>query len=122
MKACMDVLEDSWHKPESDLNQQLEVPMAACLIISGYFGGLRGKEISKANLGAMRLHWKELVGYQCHPHVPLVLCGRFKGQIGEKLFCQPLVCGTDGGCPIEMWFVCLMKGLAKKCRLLGSLF
>ena len=54
--------------------------------------------------------------------MPLVLCGRFKGQIGEKLFCQPLAFETDGGCRIGWWFICLMKLLEKKGRSLGPLF
>ena len=73
VRASMDILEDSWHEENKDLNHKLGVGTAACIIISGYFGGLRGKEISKANLGAIRLHWKELVDYQGHPHVPLIL-------------------------------------------------
>ena len=40
VRASMDVLEDSWDKPNKDLNHKLGVATAACIIISEYFGYL----------------------------------------------------------------------------------
>ena len=105
VRSSLEILEESWQEPGKNVNHQIDVATAACIIISGYFGGLRGKEISKANLGAIRRYWNESTSYPDHPHMPLVLVGRFKGQKGEKLFCQPLAFVSDGGCQIGMWFI-----------------
>ena len=53
--------------------------------------------------------------------MPLVFVGRFKGQKGEKLFCQPLAFVTDGGCQIGIWFIQLIKALQSKGRSTGPL-
>ena len=122
VRSSLEILEESWQEPGNNVNHQIEVATAACIIISGYFGGLRGEEISKANLGAIRRYWNESTNYTDHPHIPLVLVGRFKGQRGEKLFCQPLAFVTNGGCTIGMWFIRLIKALQNKGREKGPLF
>lgn len=76
-----------------------------CIIISEYFGGLHGEEISKAHIDAIHCYWNESTCFPNHPHVPLVLCERFKGKIGEKLFCQLLALKTAGGYWIGTEFV-----------------
>ena len=72
--------------------------MAVCFIISDYFAALHGEKISKANIGVIRHHWKESICYPDHPHISLIMCGWFKGQVREKLFCQDLAYEMDGGC------------------------
>jgi hypothetical protein len=45
------------------------------------------------------------VNYLEAPHVPLMLAGRFKREVGEKLFCQPLTCESASGISISaLWF------------------
>jgi hypothetical protein len=49
------------------------------------------------DLGAIRKHWDEAMEHPNAPHVPLMLAGRFKREIGEKLFCQPLAPESKSG-------------------------
>ena len=78
------------------------------MIRAGYFGGLRGKEIKKVDLGVTRKHWGEATKHVGHPHVPLMLTGKFKKQKGLKIFSQPLAAETQGGRKIQVWFHRLM--------------
>lgn len=109
VRTSMDILEESWEDTGRNLDHQLGVVTAECITTSGYFGGLCGKEISKTHIGAIHCYWNESACYLDHPHVPLVLCGRFKGQIREKLFCQLLTFKMVGGCWIRTWHVWLTQ-------------
>ncbi len=44
------------------------------------------------------------------PHVPLMLVGQFKREIGEKLFCQPLALESKSGLQIRLWMFRLIGG------------
>ena len=44
-------------------------------------------------------------------HVLLMLAGRFKGEQGVRLFCQPLTCKTKSGLEIAGWFYRHMETL-----------
>ena len=57
VRASLEILEESWEEPGKDVNHKIDVAAAACIIISVFFGGLRGEEILKANLGAIRRYW-----------------------------------------------------------------
>mmetsp|Transcript_5670 Transcript_5670/g.8718 ORF Transcript_5670/g.8718 Transcript_5670/m.8718 type:complete len:94 (+) Transcript_5670:5009-5290(+) len=74
------------------------------MLICGFFAGLRGEEIVRTDLGAIRKHWQEAVNYRRASHVPLMLAGQFKKETGKKLFCQPLVAKTKSGVDIKTWF------------------
>jgi hypothetical protein len=54
-------------------------------------------------LGAIRKHWEEAENHAPKPHVPLVLAGRFKNQIGEKLYFQPLCEKSGSGIEVKLW-------------------
>ena len=110
--ACFSLLErnwsDIWERDKHDGFALRRVATAACLILAGYFGGLRGEEINTVDLGVTRKHWDEATKHVGHPHVPLMLTGKFKKQKGLKLFSQPLAAETQGGRKIQVWFHRLM--------------
>lgn len=55
MKGCQELLEDDWELYEHDLEGRLKTQLLACAIISDYFCGLCGKEITHVDLGAMSI-------------------------------------------------------------------
>ena len=74
------------------------------MLITGFFAALRGEEIVRADLGAIRKYWNEAVTWKGEEHIPLMLAGCFKCKTGEKLFCQPLAAVTKSGVDIRLWF------------------
>jgi hypothetical protein len=44
----------------------------------------------RMDLGAIRKHWDKAMDHPDALHFPLMLARRFKSEVGEKLFCQPL--------------------------------
>jgi hypothetical protein len=74
------------------------------MLISGFFAALRGEEIVRADLGAIRKHWDEAVAWKDADHVPLMLTGRFKREIREKLVYQPLAATTKLVVDMRRWF------------------
>jgi hypothetical protein len=58
------------------------------MVITGCFAALRGEEIVRIDVGSMREHWEEAMGYKDGKHVPLMMAGRFKRETREKLFCE----------------------------------
>ena len=92
------------------------------MILAGYFGGLRGEEINKVDLGVTRKHWEEATRHVCHPHVPLMLTGKLKKQKGLKLFSQPLASVTRDGRKIERWFYQMMFVLKQVNITTGPMF
>ena len=91
-------------------------------LISGYFGGLQGEEIGKADKGAMLKRWIKSVSHEVNPFVPLMLVGRFKRVTGEKLFCQPLATKTNNGRRLDTWFGMLLSCFKKSGIEQGPLF
>lgn len=63
---------------ESDWEKRLKISNTACLLISRYYGALRGEELNRVHLGMIRANWSESTGYTPACHVPLMLVGRFK--------------------------------------------
>ena len=101
--CCLDLLEDDWNLFSEDPDGRLRTALTAAMLIGGFAGGLRGEEIVRMDLGAMRKHWNEAMNHPDAPHCPLMLAGRFKGEIGEKLFCQPLALESKSGINIRLW-------------------
>lgn len=79
--------------------------LTGAMLVSGFAGGLRGEELlPQIDVGFMIKHWSEGEDHPRHQkHVPLVLVGRFKNLVGEKLFFQPLAETTDSGIQIKAW-------------------
>ena len=103
IRACFSILEGHWEGYCSDPHGLLKTACTACMLLSGYYGGLRGEEVVRIDLGLILKHWKESVNHEVQ-HVPLMLVGRFKQVDGEKVFCQPLSFTTQGGMKIGLWF------------------
>jgi hypothetical protein len=102
--ACLKLLEGDWSMFDKDAEGRAKTSITATMLISGFFAALRGEEIIRADLGAIRKYWEEAVSWIGAEHVPLMLAGRFKREIGEKLFCQPLAAVTKSGVNIRLWF------------------
>jgi hypothetical protein len=87
-----------------DADGRLKMALTAVSMMCGFAAGLRGEEIVRMGLGAIRKDWNESM----EPHVPLMLVGHFKQEIGEKLFCQPLALKSKSGLQIRLWMFWLI--------------
>ncbi len=72
--------------------------------------------------GSMMSHWDESVSYTEAPHIPLMLVGRFKREIGEKIFTQPLAIESNSGVTIMLWFFRTLDLLHRNGEAGGPLF
>ena len=124
MRQCFVVLEENWSSffEFGDEYSLLRIAQSACVLIAGYFAGLRGEEIGKANLTGLLEDWDTAVRHPKHPHVPFMLAGRFKGTKKEVRFYQPLCCVTEDGFEIAKWFHRYLGCLLKKEITRGPLF
>ena len=104
LKTALEFMESDWAVFSSDLEGRYSTAMTSCLFIAGFFAALRGEELVRVDLGAIRKNWEEAMKYTQAAHVPLMLSGRFKREVGEKLFCQPLASVTKSGVRILLWF------------------
>jgi hypothetical protein len=119
--ACFNILEEWWTIFEKDLIGQDRVASTACILIAGYHGGLRGEEINRVHAGGMLFYWKEATEGK-DIHIPLMLSGRFKKEVGEKYFCQPLAPITDSGRNLAIWFERKLDSLMKQSLCSGPMF
>lgn len=55
VRASLEVLEESWKEPGWNLDHQLGVAAATCIIINSYFAALFHEEMSKANIGTIHV-------------------------------------------------------------------
>jgi hypothetical protein len=91
LRSCFEVLESKWIIFKGDIVGMKKVSTTACILISGYYAALQGEDVNRVDVGAMRKYWTEAVTHVNHPHIPLMLAGMFKKEVGQKLFCQLLV-------------------------------
>mmetsp|Transcript_25276 Transcript_25276/g.62236 ORF Transcript_25276/g.62236 Transcript_25276/m.62236 type:complete len:350 (-) Transcript_25276:812-1861(-) len=105
LKAAFAILEEDWNvmKQVGNVIGMEPIVLSATILIGGFFGGLRGEEITRIDLGLTRRHWEEAINSP-HPHVPMMLQGRFKKETGTKVFCQPLAVRSNSGVEILTWF------------------
>jgi hypothetical protein len=108
---CYILLEEDWSKFAEDRDMRLQTTLTAMMLVGGFSGGLRGEELPKLELGAIRRHWEEGIQHKT-PHVPLVLAGRFKMSNGEKLFFLPLACRSTSGIDNRLWTHRLLEAYA----------
>lgn len=100
--GALQILEEDWNSMSSQISLLLPIALTGALIVSGFGAGLRGEEIPQIDLGGLRKHWHEGSEHS-HPHVPLVLKGRFKQTTGEKLYFQPLAVRSKSGVEYKLW-------------------
>ena len=123
MRACLDLLEGYWKAFERDPIGQKKSALSACMLLAGFYGGLRGEEINRVDLGGMKKFWSEgMNGERDRKHVPLVLSGRFKNKVGLKFFTQPLAPVTKAGVDIAKWFSRGIDVLEREGSIKGPLF
>jgi hypothetical protein len=67
----MKFLKADWITFEGDIQGQYTTAVTACLFIAGFFAALRGEELVRVDLGAMRKYWTEAVNYVSAMHVSL---------------------------------------------------
>lgn len=104
-------MEGDWDDNALGDGGRLETALTGAMLVMGFGGSLRGEELPQVDVGGIRKHWREAMGYHRKPHVPLVLAGRFKGMIGEKQYIQPLAIRSDTGIPYRLWMERALKEL-----------
>lgn len=119
---CYILLEEDWTRHKEDPGMRLQTALTAMILVGGFSGALRGEELPKIDLGAIRKHWKEAVLHPRTPHVPLVLTGRFKMTEGEKLFFLPLACRSASGIDNRLWTHRAIEAYSKQGVIAGPLF
>ena len=104
--AGFKILEEDWKQlvQIGDLKGMESVVLTAVMLIAGFFGGLRGEEVTRMDIGLIRKYWNEATSAEDSPHVPMMLQGRFKKETGDKVFCQPLAVKSHSGVEILKWF------------------
>jgi hypothetical protein len=107
------LLEEDWTLFEGDREGRLRTALTSVMMIDGFAAALRGEEIVRMDLGAVRKHWDEAMEHPDAPHVLLMLAGRFKRQVGEKLFCQPLATSSKSELNIRLWTFCLIEAYSE---------
>jgi hypothetical protein len=104
LKCMMELLEEDWELFANDLEGRRRMGLTSVTIVAGFLAALRGEEIVRIYIGNIHKYWGESLNYPEAPHVPLMLAGRFKREVGEKLFCQPMACKSASGIDIALWF------------------
>ena len=105
MEVCLSELEKKWDLSNGDSIGQKKASVVACILLAGFYGGLRGEEINRVDYGGIQKYWIEgMTGPKGRKHMPLVLTGTFKQKIGLKFFTQPLAPVTKAGINIAKWF------------------
>jgi hypothetical protein len=57
--CCLKLLKEDWEAFEKDKEGRAKTAITAVMLVSsGFFVALRGEEIVRANLGAIRKHWE----------------------------------------------------------------
>ena len=69
------LLEEDWERFGDDWSMKLQAALTAMVFVGGFSGALRGEELPKMELGAIRKYWDEAVHHPSTPHVPMVLSG-----------------------------------------------
>ena len=72
-------------------------------MVIGFCGALRGEEIPKSDLEHLTKRLAEGLAHSSSPHVPVALLGRFKRQVGVKLFFLPLAPISASGIETGLW-------------------
>jgi hypothetical protein len=86
------LLEEDWALFEGDREGRLRTALTAVMMIDGFAAALKGEEIVRMDLGAIRKHWDEAMEHPDAPHVPLMLAGQFKREVGEAVLSTSSYC------------------------------
>ena len=123
LDACFQLLDAKWEVFEGDHVGRKNTALLACMLISGYYGALRGEEVNRVELGGINKYWDEAISRSDDKkHVPLVLGGTFKRETGMKFFTQPLAYTTKSGRCLGEWFERIRKLYKEEGVVTGPLF
>ena len=124
LTLCLTLLDEDWllYSEADDEGGKLRAVLTATMMIAGWFAALRGEEIVRIDVGQMRDHWLESMNHTEEPRVPLMLSGRFKREIGEKVFCQPLAITSNSGVNIAEWIWRTLEMLGQQRVTTGPMF
>jgi hypothetical protein len=100
---CQEMLEEDWKTFENNSVGRLKTALTGVLITAGLGGGMRGEEIIRIHTGIIRKHWSDALSHPDKPHVPLGMSGRFKRQVGVKVYVQPLAIESVSGLKFRLW-------------------
>jgi hypothetical protein len=114
------LFDHDWTLATSD-NERLELSQLACFILLGIAGGLRGKEIAKAELAATLKHLDNSLVHPRKPHVTLALQGRVKGERNKRCHLLPLALVTHSELKVGEW-LCTLDVFASKGVNQGPIF
>jgi hypothetical protein len=92
------------------------------MITAGLGGGMRGEEIVRINIGVIHKHWREAQTHPEEPHIPLGIAGRFKRQVEEKVYIQPLAMESESGLQYRLWIHLALQEHAKSNTFDGPMF
>jgi hypothetical protein len=120
---CQSMLEEDWKTFEKDPTGRLKTALTAgVLVTSGLGGGMRGEEMVRIDVGIIRKHWKEALEHPDEAHVPLRMAGRFKRQVGEKVYVQPLAVASASGLEYRLWLHRALQEYGRAGVLKGPMF
>jgi hypothetical protein len=101
---CQGLLEDDWKTFEHDPIGRLKTAITGMLIGGvGLGGAMRGEEMVRVDIGLIRKHWAEALAHPEEGHLPLAMVGRFKRQVGRKVYVQPLAMESESGLQYRLW-------------------
>ena len=72
-------------------------------------GGLRGEEVVMFSYEGLRKYVVEALEHPEHPHVPVTLLGRFKGETGDRYHIMPIALVSKSGVTPVIWIVRLLE-------------
>jgi hypothetical protein len=101
--ASLLLLEDDWKRYEALQSRRMEIELLAASLVIGFCGALQGEGIPKADLEHLSKRLAEGLAHSSSPHVPVALLGRFKWQVGVKLFFLPLALISASGIETGLW-------------------
>ena len=91
------------------LKRRTSVLLSALFVIIGFMGGLRGEEVVMFSYEGLRKYVVEALEHPEHPHVPVTLLGRFKGETGDRYHIMPIALVSKSGVTPVIWIVRLLE-------------
>jgi hypothetical protein len=119
---CQEMLEDDWRTFENDPIGRLKTALTGLMISAGIGGGMRGEELVRVDIGVIRKHWSDALTHPEEPHVPLGMAGRFKRQVGEKVYVQPLALESVSGLQYRLWMHRALQEQGRRGAFNGPMF
>lgn len=107
--AAQSLLESDWERCSDVPEAKLATALTAVVIVIGFGAALRGEELVRIEMGPILRYWDEATLHPDTPHVPLVLAGRFKQQVGERIFVQPLAESSASGLQYKTWLLRVLR-------------